>query len=103
MAHLAAVRAPHDIVDVRGVPPELLEHLAALQAVHAHGAVERPAQHLGGEGRRREFGGWGGLRGSGGREAAELRGGARLSALAQPNDRLTIDPGGVHDPGHTHL
>lgn len=48
--HLAAVCAVDGAVYVAGVPPELLEHLAALEAVHAHGAVKRRRQNLAVEG-----------------------------------------------------
>ncbi len=54
-ARLHAVGGEGGVVDHRRVAAELLEHLAALEPVHAHAAVKRAAQHLvGGDG------GWGG-------------------------------------------
>ena len=44
--HLAAVCREYRAVYVGGVPPELLEGAAALDAVHPHGAVERGRQDL---------------------------------------------------------
>lgn len=46
--HLPPVHAVEHAVHVRRVPPELLQHLAALQAVHPEGAVEGAREHVGG-------------------------------------------------------
>lgn len=37
---------PPPYLHIAGVAPELLQHLATLQAMHSNGAIIRPTQHL---------------------------------------------------------
>lgn len=97
---LAAICAEDRVVDKGGVAPHLLEHLAALQAVHAHRTVKRPAQHLWGRaahamgwrraGRQR----WGGV-GWGARRARALWQGAAQHLWGRVQMVAREEEGGV--------